>query len=325
MGRELAKTCPEARSIFDRADAVLDFDVARVCFEGPQEELDRTSVCQPAILAVSIAALEAWEAHGAVGSRQSAAGSRQSAVGSRQSAAVQEPQLAGRGPAAACAGLSLGEYTALVYAGALTFEDAVGLVRRRGQFMEDAARENPGGMLTLLGLERARVNEAVEAANAYGVAQVANINCPEQVVISGATDALEWLAQRAKDLGAMRAIRLKVAGAFHSRLMAPAAERLGRELEGVAISQPKAAVVSNVTAKYIRSASEIRELLVRQLTSPVLWEDSMRFLLAQGVRKFVEVGPGRVLSGLLGRIDPTAERRNIDSPDSMKADEPQGD
>lgn len=193
--------------------------------------------------------------------------------------------------------------------------------------MEEAARENPGGMLTLLGLEPERVADAVAAANDLGVAEVANYNCPGQIVISGTAAALDWLAGRAKGFGARKAARLKVAGAFHSRLMAPAGERLERALQEVAISQPKLPVVSNVTGKFIRSASEIRDLLVRQLTCPVLWEDSMRFLLAQGIRRFVEIGPGKVLSGLLKRIDPTTHTHKINAPADIEqyqqASEPQ--
>ncbi len=297
MGQELAATYPEAQAIFERAKAALGFPVAKLCFQGPEEELARTSLCQPAILTVSIAALEAWQAH---------------------------TENHTHGP---CAGLSLGEYTALVHAGALTFEDAVRVVHQRGQFMEEAARENPGGMLTLLGLEPERVADAVAAANDLGVAEVANYNCPGQIVISGTAAALDWLAGRARDFGARKAARLKVAGAFHSRLMAPAGERLERALQEVAISQPKLPVVSNVTGKFIRSASEIRDLLVRQLTCPVLWEDSMRFLLAQGIRRFVEIGPGKVLSGLLKRIDPTTHTHKINAPADIEqyqqASEPQ--
>jgi [acyl-carrier-protein] S-malonyltransferase len=293
MGRELAEACPEARSVFERANQALGLDMAKLCFEGPSEELNGTALCQPAILTASIAALEAWQARG------------------------------GAPAPVASAGLSLGEYTALVYAGAMTFEDAVVLVRKRGQFMEDAGRENAGGMVALLGLDRERVNDAVEAANDHGVADVANLNCPGQTVVSGSLGAMDWVAKHAKDFGAERAVRLKVSGAFHSRLMAPAGERLGRVLREVAISQPRLPVVSNVTGKFVRSAAEIRGLLVQQLTSPVLWEDSMRFLLASGTRRFVEVGPGRVLSGLLARIDSSAETRSIQKPaDLVEAEEP---
>ena len=281
MGRELAAACPEAGAVFERASAAVGFDVAALCFDGPGEELRRTSMAQPAILTVSMAALEAWRA------------------------------LGDASAATAAAGLSLGEYTALVYAGALAFEDAVVLVHRRGQFMEEAGRENPGGMITLLGLERERVNDVVEAANQHGYAVAANYNCPGQIVLSGNGDALAWIAAHSKGFGASRAIRLKVGGAFHSRLMGPAAERLAEALSRVAISQPRTAVISNVTAKPVVDATEIRGLLVEQLTRPVLWEDSMRYLLAGGVRRFVEVGPGRVLTGLLGRIDASLATRNI--------------
>ena len=284
MGRELAEAYPEAQAVFERASDALGFDIAALCFDGPADELHRTSRAQPAILTVSIAALEAWQAHGDAE------------------------------PACAAAGLSLGEYTALVYAGALTFEDAVVLVRRRGEFMEEAGRENPGGMITLLGLDRERLNDVLEGANAHGYAAAANLNCPGQIVLSGNNGALEWLAEHASDFGASRALRLKVSGAFHSRLMEPAGERLAQALQQVAISQPRATVIANVTAKAVRDAAEIRGLLVDQLTQPVLWEDSMRFLLAHGVQRFVEVGPGRVLTGLLGRIDPHVERRNIRLP-----------
>ena len=289
MGRELASSSPEAQAVFGRARQALGFDVARLCFNGPADELNRTSICQPAILTVSLAALEAWRAQG------------------------------GNRAAVACAGLSLGEYTALVYAGSMTFEDAVRLVHLRGQFMEEAGQQNPGGMITLLGLDRERLSDALERTNEHGLAQAANLNCPGQIVIAGANSALEWLSQHVKDFGAQRAIRLKVSGAFHSKLMGPASERLARALQDVAISHPRVPVVSNVTAKYVRDAAEVRGLLVSQLTSPVLWEDSMRFLLAEGVRRFVEVGPGKVLTGLLGRIEASAKCLNIDSPAAIAA------
>jgi [acyl-carrier-protein] S-malonyltransferase len=169
-------------------------------------------------------------------------------------------------------------------------------------------------MVAVLGLDRERINDVLEGANEFGVAEVANLNCPEQIVVSGSKLAMDWLVKHARGFGAQRAMRLKVSGAFHSRLMAPASERLNRVLQEVAISQPRSQVVSNVTGKFVRTATEIRSVLVEQLTSPVLWEDSMRYLLASGIRRFVEVGPGRVLSGLLARIDPTVETLNICTP-----------
>lgn len=288
MGRELAEAYPEARAIFDRASDALGLDVAALCFEGPKDDLNSTSLAQPAILTASIAALEAWRAHG------------------------------DEEPATAAAGLSLGEYTALVYAGALRVEEAVVLVHQRGTYMEEAGRENPGGMVTLLGLDRQRVNDVLDGANEHGYAVAANYNAPGQVVFSGTNGALEWMVAHAKDYGAMRAVRLRVSGAFHSRLMEPAADRLADALNHVGVSQPRTAVISNVTAKPVTDAAEVRGLLVDQLTRPVLWEDSMRYLLANGLRQFVEVGPGRVLTGLLGRIDDRAETRNIQAPQDIE-------
>jgi len=281
MCRELAEEFPEARGVFERASEALGFDVAKLCFKGPVGELNRTSLCQPALLTASIAALEAWRSRGG-----------------------------GTEPVAS-AGLSLGEYTALVFAGALTFEDAVVLVHKRGQFMEEAARE-------VIGLERERVGDLVEAARSRGTADAANLNCPGQVVVSGSEGAMEWVLKNARSFGAQRAVALKVSGAFHSRLMAPASDKLREALNEVAVMQPRSPVVSNVTAKFINTASEIRDLLVCQLTSPVLWEDSMRFLLSTGIRRFVEVGPGRVLSGLMGRMEKSAATACINSPEGLE-------
>lgn len=284
MGRELAAACPEAHAVFGRARAALGFDVAKLCFEGPAEELNRTSMCQPAILTASIAALEAWRA--------------------RRDVPASAPS----------AGLSLGEYTALVYAGALTFEDAVRLVHQRGQFMEEAGRENPGAMVAVIGAERERLNDVLRGAREFGVAEIANLNCPGQIVVSGSAGAMDWLVKNAKNFGPLRALRLPVSGAFHSRLMAPASERLSQALAAVAISQPHAPVVSNVTAKFVTNAAEVRGLLVQQLTSPVLWEDSMRFLLSTGVARFIEVGPNKLLKGLLAKIEEGVQAQNIETP-----------
>ncbi len=288
MGRELAAACAEARAVFERANAALGFDLARLCFEGPAEELNRTSLCQPAILTASIAALEAWRARGTAPS------------------------------SAPSAGLSLGEYTALVYAGALSFDDAVRLVYQRGQFMEEASRENPGGMVAILGIERERLNDALEGANEFGVAEIANLNCPGQVVVSGSALAMDWLVRNARNFHAERAIRLKVSGAFHSRLMAPASEKLARALAEVPLYPMRAPVVSNVTGKFVLSPTEIRSILVQQLTSPVLWEDSVRFLIAGGVEHFVEVGPGSVLTGLLAKIESSVKGYNIQTPADLE-------
>jgi len=283
MGRDLHDSVPAAREVYERANAAAGMDIARLCFEGPQAELDDTAVCQAAVLVTSIAALEALEAE--------------------------------RGPAEAdmTAGLSLGEYTALVYAGAIGFEDAVRLVRQRGIFMKEAGQINHGGMVSIIGLSRDDVMKVVAACQGDGVLVAANFNSPGQVVLSGADGAVDRAAQVARERGARRAVRLPVSGAFHSPLMEPAREKLAAELGRTAIKAPRVPLVSNVSARYVTTAEEVRELLSKQLTCPVLWEDSMRFMIAEGMAEALEVGPGRVLSGLLAKTDRAVSVRNVGS------------
>lgn len=283
MGKDLYESVTAARDIYDRAGAAIGMDLATLCFEGPEEELNDTAVCQPAILATSIAALEAMKAKGR------------------------------HMKADMTAGLSLGEYTALVYAGAIAFEDAVRLVRCRGVFMKEAGQLNPGAMVSVLGMSREAVMEIVAACRDKGTLVAANFNCPGQIVLSGRTEAVERAEVLAKERGAKRAIRLVVSGAFHSPLMEPAAEKLKAELAGMNIVPPVVPLVSNVSAKYVTGAEEVRDFLALQLTSPVLWEDSMRFLIAEGMTEAVEVGPGRVLSGLLAKTDRDVAVGNIGS------------
>jgi len=283
MGKDLYESVPEARDIYDRAGAAIGMDLAKVCFEGPDEELNDTAVCQPAILATSIAALEAMKARGR----------------------PVEADLT--------AGLSLGEYTALVHAGAIAFEDAVRLVRCRGLFMKEAGQFNPGAMVSVLGMPREAVMEVVAACRDKGTLVAANFNCPGQIVLSGTTEAVGRAEVMAKERGAKRAIRLVVSGAFHSPLMDPAAEKLKAELAATNIVPPAVPLVSNVSARYVTTAEEVRDFLALQLTSPVLWEDSMRFMIAEGMTEAVEVGPGRVLSGLLAKTDRDVAVANIGS------------
>jgi len=278
MGRELLESFRSAREVFAEATAAAGFDLERLCLEGPREELDRTDLCQPAILTLSVAALRAIE------------------------------ELAGRPlRVAACAGLSLGEYTALVAAGALRFADAVRLVLARGRYMQQACETNPGGMCSIIGLEDGQVEKACERVQADGGrVWPANYNCPGQVVISGERAALERAADLCRQMGARRVVRLAVAGAFHTPLMQPAAERLAQDLEAVEFRRPDCPVVANVTARPASDPAEVRQLLTRQVTSPVRWADCMRWCLASGIKDFLEVGPGRVLQGLLARIERTA-------------------
>jgi [acyl-carrier-protein] S-malonyltransferase len=286
MGKELYEGFPAAKVIYEKANDVLGLNIAKLCFEGPKEELTRTDICQPAILVSSVAALRSLES-----------------------------VLSSPISPAAVLGLSLGEYTALVCAGSLSFENAVSLVRKRGQFMEEASRQNPGTMASVIGLS---VEETKKVCEETG-AEVANLNCPGQVVISGAKEKVEAASELAKQRGAKRAIPLDVSGAFHSSLMQAAADRLRAEIDNIEIKAPKIKVVTNVSAKYELTPQEIKDNLVSQVKSSVLWEDSIRYLAGQGVRRFIEVGPGKVLSGLLRRIDPALEAYNVENPADIAA------
>jgi [acyl-carrier-protein] S-malonyltransferase len=280
MGKAVYDEYPAVRALFDRAGAVLGYDLAKLCFEGPAETLDQTDRSQPALYVCSLAALEVLKA--------------------------KSPEVVAGCTAAA--GLSLGEYTALAFAGVLEWEDGLRLVQERGSAMQAAANAVSSGMVSILGLERPQVEELCVKAGAAedGTAetlQVANLLCPGNIVVSGAKAACARVAEMAPAAGAMKAIPLAVAGAFHTPIMQPARERLTAALASVKMQKPRIPVVSNVDAVPHDDPEEIRELLVRQLVSPVRWEDSMRYLLAQGCDQFYEVGPGRVLRGLLKRID----------------------
>ncbi len=273
MGRDFWENGPRARARFETANRLLGFDLAETCFSGPQEKLDTTYVSQPAILVTSIAALDAAEEH-----------------------------KKARPECRAAAGLSLGEYTAYVHAGALKFEDAVVLVHKRGKFMQEAAEKRPSGMLSLIGIKPAQAEEICRSVRSRGYAAVANLNSPLQTVVSAEESVLDSIGQLAEKAGARKVVRLKVSGGFHCQLMSPAREKLEAELRGVPISPGRFPVVANVSAKSVRQPEEIRDALVRQVDSPVRWEASMRLLGAEGFDTFCEVGPGKVLCGLLKGI-----------------------
>ncbi|MEX2113781.1 MAG: ACP S-malonyltransferase [Pirellulales bacterium] len=275
MGRQAAENIPAARRLYERANDVLGFDLARLCFEGPAEELDSTVISQPALFVTSLAAIELLRSNAP------------DVVLSCQ----------------ATAGLSLGEYTALVFAGALEFEDGLRLVQVRGEAMQEAADAAPSGMVSVLGLEQAQVEALCQRAAQGEVLQIANLLCPGNIVVSGTNAACERLAEMAPAAGAMKAMPLAVAGAFHTPLMASAAERLGEALANAQFKRPSITVVSNVDGRSHEEPESFRALLLEQLVSPVRWEDSMRYLLAAGYDQFYEVGPGRVLRGLLKRIE----------------------
>ncbi|HEX4129441.1 MAG TPA: ACP S-malonyltransferase [Pirellulales bacterium] len=278
MGAELAASLSAAKRWFDRADEVLGYDLAKLCFEGPADELDSTVRSQPALFVTSLAAIEALRRD--------------------------RPDIVDG--CSAAAGLSLGEYTALVFAGVMTFDDGLRLVQERGSAMQAAADATPSGMVSILGLDLADVEALCNQARGDGVLQVANLLCPGNIVVSGSVTACERAAELAPGAGAMKAVPLAVAGAFHTPIMQPAVERLKAAIANVPMQAPRIPVVSNVDAQPHSDPGEIRELLIQQVVSPVRWEDSMRWLLEQGHTQFFEVGPGRVLRGLLRRIDRSA-------------------
>jgi [acyl-carrier-protein] S-malonyltransferase len=275
MGRRLAETLPAARQLYNRAGELLGYDLAKLCFEGSAEQLDSTVFSQPAIFVTSLAALETLRAESP------------------------EVVLSCEGTA----GLSLGEYTAMVFAGVMDFDDGLLLVQKRGAAMQEAADATPSGMVSILGLELSEVRALCEKARGGEILEVANLLCPGNIVISGTVSACERAAEMASRHGAMKAVPLAVAGAFHTQIMQPAVERLEAALAAASLQSPRIPVVSNCDAKPHSDPEEIRCLLMHQVLHPVLWEESMRNLLAQGFTQFYEVGPGRVLRGLLKRID----------------------
>lgn len=279
MGKDLYDNYPQAKEVFDKASEILKFDIKKLCFKGPQGELSTTRYSQPAILTASIAALKAFE----------------SAQVYRQIT----PKFS--------LGLSLGEYTALVAAGSISFEDALTLVKKRGELMEDASHKNPGKMACVIGMDMQSVETLCKG---FGC-EIANLNCPGQVVVSGKTSNIELFASLAKVKGAKRVLILEVSGPFHSSLMTPARDKLKDYIEKVQITPPGLLFVSNVDAKPQTDASKIKENLIAQVNSKTLWEESIRLVSAGGIKVFFEIGPGQVLKGLLKKIDPKLEVKNI--------------
>jgi [acyl-carrier-protein] S-malonyltransferase len=285
MGRDLAATFPTAQAWFDRANAALGYDLAAICFTGPEAELTKTENAQPGIFLASWVAFELLR--------------------------EQVPTLT----FAATAGLSLGEFTALTAAGALSFEDGLRVVRQRGRFMQEACEVTQGGMAAVIGLDEAPTREACAEAGVV----LANLNCPGQLVISGAADKITKACELAKAKGAKRAIPLPVAGAYHSPLMASAQPKLQAELARATLAAPRVPVISNVTAQPHATPDQIAARLVEQVTSSVRWEESMRYLLAQGYTRFIELGPGTALSGFMKRISKEAQLLNVGDAASLAA------
>ena len=280
MGKELFDSYDEVKELFNRADEILDRKISRICLEGPDDELIKTENTQPAVLLVSMAVVNVLAKHGVY------------------------PEMV--------AGLSLGEYGALVTANSITFEDALPLVMKRGQYMQKAVPLGEGMMAAVLGLEREKVEECCRLASDAGVVEPANYNCPGQIVISGNVAAVEKACTIARDKGATRTVPLSVSAPFHCSLLKPAGLALKNELDNIQIKNPEVPVVSNVEALPVKDADHIRKLLVQQVSSPVRWEDSIRYMIQLGIEVFIEVGPGRVLNGFLKKISNKIKGYNVE-------------
>lgn len=288
MGKELYENIDECREIFNKANNALGFDITNVILEGDADELNITENTQPAILTTSIAIFKALEKNNI------------------------KPDVV--------AGLSLGEYSALVSAGAIDFLDAVSLVKKRGKFMQEAVPLGVGAMVAVIGLSREKVQEAVEKAKEKGIVEIANYNTSKQIVIGGELKAVEYAKEIVLELGARRAISLKVSGPFHTSMLHEAALKLEKELKKVEFKELNVPLVCNVEGKFVQDKSEIIPLLVRQIESSVRWEDSIKLMLENGVDTFIEVGPGRVLSGFVRDISKTLEKRvNIFNVEDLKS------
>ncbi|MGH9757516.1 MAG: ACP S-malonyltransferase [Candidatus Acidiferrales bacterium] len=287
MGRDLAANFPESRQVFDEADAALGISVSKLCFEGSEEELRLTENTQPAILTVSTAAWRALEKRG-----------------------IMPDYVAGH---------SLGEYSALVAAGGLDFATAVKLVRGRGRYMQEGVPPGEGAMAAILGLSPADVAEVCRKAAVNEIVSPANLNSTEQIVISGSAAAVKRAVEIASQSGAKRAVILPVSAPFHCALMMPAQQRLEPDLRSAAFSPLRFPLVTNVDAGIITSGEEAREALIRQVTSPVRWLDSIREMIENGVTIFVEVGPGKVLAGLLRQIDRAVRCLSVEDAASLQA------
>ncbi|HEY2118733.1 MAG TPA: ACP S-malonyltransferase [Candidatus Acidoferrum sp.] len=287
MGKELAEKYSAARAVFEEADKALGFSISKICFEGTEDELKLTANTQPAILAVSVAAFRVLAEKGIY------------------------PDFV--------AGHSLGEYSALVAAGGLKFADAVRLVRKRGTYMQEAVPAGQGAMAAILGISPAVVQDACKRAAEGEVCSAANLNSPEQTVISGHANAVKRAVEIASQSGAKRAVILPVSAPFHSALMMPAQEKLEKDLLATHFSDFQIPLVTNVDADSTRKGDEARQALIRQVTMPVRWEESMRFLLDEDVRTFIEVGPGRVLTGIMRQIERSVTTLNVEDDKSLAA------
>jgi [acyl-carrier-protein] S-malonyltransferase len=290
MGKDVADAFPAAKAILDRAGQILGFDIAKICFEGPVEALNTTTISQPAIFTVSAAILEIFR------------------TGEKTKDII--PDIT--------AGLSMGEYTALYAAGLISFEDGLKLVKKRGEAMQAAADKSKGGMVAIIGLDDEKTKALCAEAGQGELLEGVNFNCPGQIAISGTISACERATALAEKYGAMKAIPLEVAGAFHTNMMFPAANVLGQALTQTGIKDPtQPKVIANITADYYTSANQIRESLTKQLVQPIYWQKCVERLMADGIDTFYEIGPGKVLTGLMKRIHRRANIINVSSVEAI--------
>ncbi|MCJ7646100.1 ACP S-malonyltransferase [bacterium] len=293
MGRELYERYERARQIIDQANDILGYDLKRKIFCGPEQELQQTLITQPAVFTISVACLEVLKG-----------------LESYPCKEILRPQFV--------AGHSLGEYTALVASGVFDFPQALSLVQKRAEFIHKASQDRPGAMAAIIGLEREKLEEVIQEVRGGEVLEAVNFNSPVQIVIAGELRACQKAVEKVKAKGAKRAVILKVSGAFHSSLMAQARENLARELENYQLKDPIIPVVTNYNAKPATTREEIRKALVSQIDNPVLWEDSIKEMLERGIKVFIEVGPGKVLIGLLSRISKEASGLNVEDEQSLR-------
>ena len=286
MGKELYDNFESSRKVFEEADDALSFNISKLCFNGPKENLDKTKNTQPAILTTSIAALRVLEDEGV------------------------KPDVV--------AGLSLGEYSALVCSGALDFSTAVKLVKKRGQFMQEVVPEGKGSMSAIMGLTEESVKEVCRRASIAGIVQPANYNYPGQIVIGGETKAVDLACVMARETGAKKTIKLPVSAPFHTSMLLPAAEKLSRELKKIKIKDIKIPIITNVIADYIENKELIKEFLRKQVMYPTLWTNCLYKMIEDDVDTFIEVGPGRVLSGFVKRIDGNVKISNVEDIESLE-------
>ena len=291
MGKDIADAFPEAAKIFTQADSLLGFDLSGICFEGPSEKLNTTTISQPAIFVTSAVILEVLKTNPATKGIK----------------------------ADVKAGLSLGEYTALYAAGVISFEDALILVQKRGQAMQAAADSTEGAIVSIIGLDEEKISQLCAEAREDEILEAVNFNCPGQIVVSGSKSACKRAEQLAEKYGAIKAVPLEVAGAFHTKMMSSAADALAEALKKTNISNPSdVKIIANINAQYYQNAEDIKKGLINQLTNPILWQKCMEQLLADGIEKFYEIGPARVLTGLMKRINRKINVINISNLQSIE-------